>query len=140
MEQLVLIDENKFPTEELIYSHLGRTKIYWNSIFEHIEKNYPEISKEWRYYKDGKSWLLKITKKKKTICWVSVIKKRFRMTFYFTDKIEPIIMEGSISEELKNQFKNGKYYNKIRGLTIIFNNKKDVLYAKELIDIKLSAK
>ena len=140
MEQLVLIDENEYPTEEIIFSHLGRTKNYWTSLFEHIHNNYPEFSEEWRYYKDGKSWLFKLTRKKKTICWISVIKKKFRMTFYFTDRAEPAIFESSISEELKDQFKNGKYFGKIRGLTITFSNKKDVEYAKTLINIKLSVK
>lgn len=27
---------------------------------------------EWRYYKDGKSWLCKITQKNKTIVWISL--------------------------------------------------------------------
>jgi hypothetical protein len=140
MDQLVLINQDEFPTEEIIFTHLGRTKNYWVSIFDFIQVTYPEIEKEWRYYKDGKSWLLKVTRKKKTICWVSVIKNKFRMTFYFTDRIEPAIMESKISDELKEQFKSGKHYNKIRGLTIVFSSKNDVEYAKILIDIKLKAK
>ena len=140
MEQLVLINQNEKPTEEIIFNHLGRTKNHWIAIFDFIDTTYPEFEKEWRYYKDGKSWLLKIIKKKKTVCWISVLKSKFKMTFYFTDKAEPAIMESAISEELKEQFKNGKYYNKIRGLTITFSNKKDVEYAKLLIDIKISVK
>jgi len=140
MEQLVLINENEFPTEEVIFSHLGRTKNYWISLFNHIHSNHPDFSEEWRYYKDGKSWLLKVTRKKKTICWVSVLKKKFRMTFYFTDRVEPAIMDSPISNELKDQFKNGKYFGKIRGLTVTFSNKKDFEYANTLIEKKLSAK
>jgi hypothetical protein len=49
-------------------------------------------------------------------------------------------MESSISDELKEQFKTAKYYNKIRPLTITFRNMKDVEYAKTLIEIKLSVK
>jgi Protein of unknown function (DUF3788) len=140
MEQLVLINENESPSEKIIFSHLGRNKSHWLSIFDHIHSNYPDITEEWRYYKDGKSWLLKVTRKSKTICWVSVLKSKFRMTFYFTDKAVPAIMESTISDKLKEQFTNGKYYNKIRGLTIIFSSKKDVEFAKTLIDIKLRTK
>jgi len=142
MEQLelVLVDPNIYPTEEIIFSYLGRTKSYWTLIFDFIETNYSDFNKEWRYYKDGKSWLLKVTRKKKTICWISVIHKSFRMTFYFSDKAEQTIMESTISEELKSKFQEGKHYGKIRGLTIIFKNKKDVEYAKILIDIKLKIK
>jgi Protein of unknown function (DUF3788) len=140
MEQLVLINKDESPTEEIIFSHLGRTKNLWASIFEYIHSDYPEFSEEWRYYNDGKSWLLKVTRKSKTICWISVLKSKFKMTFYFTDRAVSAIMESPISDELKEQFTNGKYFNKIRGLTITFSSKKDVEFAKTLIDIKLSIK
>jgi hypothetical protein len=140
MEQLVLINENEIPTEEIILSHLGRTKNLWKSLFAYIHKDHPDFNEEWRYYRDGKSWLLKVTRKKKTVCWISVLSKKFKMTFYFTDRAEPAIMESRISDELKQQFISGKHYNKIRGLTITFKNKTDLDYAKALTEIKLSVK
>ena len=140
MEQLVLIDPEEHPNDDVIFSHIGRAKSLWNSVFEYIRTQHKDLSEEWRYYKDGKSWLLKIIKKKKTICWISVGKKNFKMTFYFTDRAEPAIIESNISYELKEQFKKAKYYNKIRPLTIEFSNKNDVEYAKTLITIKLTVK
>lgn len=140
MEQIALINPDEHPKDEIIFLHIGRTKSHWISIFEFIRTQYPDFQEEWRFYKDGKSWLLKVTRKKKTICWVSVGKKNFKMTFYFTNRAESAIFESSISDELKEQFKNGKYYNKIRGLTITFSNKKDVEYAKTLLEIKLLTK
>jgi len=140
MDQPILNDKNQFPTEEIIYSHIGKSKVLWQSVFEFIHTNHPDFIEQWRYYNDGKSWLLKVTKKAKTIFWLSVIKDSFRMTFYFTDKAEEAINRSSISEELKEKFKNGKRFNKIRGITIIFKYKKDIEYAKTLIAIKLSIK
>ncbi len=140
MEAPILTDKNQFPSEEIIFSLIGKSKILWQSLFEYIHTNHKDISEEWRYYNDGKSWLMKVTRKSKTIFWVTVIKNTFRITFYFTDKVEEIINKSSISDELKKQFKDGKHYGKIRGLTITFKNKKDVEYAKDLIEIKLSIK
>lgn len=138
MEQPILTNKHEFPTEEIIFSHIGKSKVLWQSVFEFIHTTHPDLSEEWRYYNDGKSWLLKVVKKSKTICWVSTLKNSFRMTFYFTDKIEQLILDSSISDELKEQFKNGKRYNKIRGVTITFKYKKDVEYAKSILAIKLS--
>jgi len=140
MEQPILTDKNQFPTEEIIFSHIGKNKALWQSLFEYIHTNHPDISEQWRYYNDGKSWLLKVTRKAKTIFWLSLIKNSFRITFYFTDKADEAINKSNISDELKEQFKSGKRFGKIRGLTIIFKNKKDVEYAKSLIAIKLSLK
>jgi len=140
MEPQILTDKNQFPTEEIIFSHIGKNKTHWQSLFQYVHKEHTDFSEQWRYYNDGKSWLMKVTRKSKTIFWLSIIKDTFRITFYFTDKAEEVINKSSISDELKEQFKEGKRYNKIRGLTIAFKNKKDVEYAKLLIEIKLSIK
>jgi hypothetical protein len=140
MEQPILTNKDQFPTEEVIYSHLGKRKTLWTSLFEFIRKEYPGFQEEWRYYNDGKSWLLRITEKKKTVFWCSVTKNGFRITCYFTDRAKQAIEKSPISNELKEQFKFGKRYNKIRGLTITFKNKKDVQYAKTVLAIKLKIK
>ncbi len=140
MEAPILGNKDQFPTEKIIFSHIGKNKTHWQSLFEYIHTNHPDISEEWRYYNDGKSWLMKVTRKSKTIFWLTVIKKTFRITFYFTDKVEEAINKSPISDELKKQFKEGKHYGKIRGLTITFKNKKDIDYVKALIEIKLSIK
>jgi hypothetical protein len=137
MEEKVLTDQNQFPTENVIFSHIGNSKIYWHLIFQHIQTAHPDFSEQWKYYNDGKSWLLKVTKKAKTIFWVSVFQNSFKVGFYFGDKAEPAIMESSISEKLKKQFKEGKRFGKIRGLTLLMNNKKNIEFAKEIISIKM---
>ena len=140
MDQLILSDANEVPTEKVIFSHIGKTKPLWISLFEHIHKNYPEFAEEWRYYRDGKSWLMKVTQKKKTIFWLGVIEGAFRTTFYFTDKAEEALMSSDLSEELKEKFQGAHQSGKIRGATVVYATKKDVEDAKILIGIKLQMK
>ena len=140
MEPQILNDKDQFPTNEIIFSHIGKTKKMWETLFNTIHQTYPGYTEEWRNYNEGKSWLLKITNKKKTVCWMSIIQNGFRMTFYFTDKAEPLILDSDIPANLKEQFINGKRYNKIRGLTILFREKKDLDTAKTLFTIKESIK
>lgn len=140
MEQPILSDKNIFPTDKIIFSNIGKSKTFWISLFEYIDTNYPEISREWRYYNDGKRWLLKVTRKAKTIFWLSIIENSFRITFYLNDRAGELIAKSDISDDLKEQYHGGKKYGKIRGVTIIFKNKKDVEYAKTLIGIKTSLK
>jgi hypothetical protein len=140
MVQPVLSDKTQFPTEEIISSHLGKTKEIWVSFFQYLHKNHPDMSSEWRYYNDGKSWLMKNTRKKKTVFWLSVLKGTFRVTFYFTERAAKAIADSTIPAEMKKQFKEGKQYGKIRGLTVLFKFKKDIETAKKLLLIKLSTK
>jgi len=140
MDLPVLSDKTQFPTEEIIFSHLGKTKAIWISFFEYLNTNHPDIISEWRYYNDGKSWLMKNMLKKKNVFWLTVIKGAFRTTFYFTDRAAKAIADSTIPVEMKKQFKDGKQYGKIRGLTILFKYKKDIETAKALLAIKLSIK
>jgi hypothetical protein len=140
MEPHVLTDKRQFPTEEIIFAHLGKSKVFWLSLFEYIHTNHPDLSEEWRYYNDGKSWLLKVKRKKKTVFWLSVVKDAFRTTFYFTDRANGAIADSSISDELKEQFASGKRFGAIRGLTVTYKNKKAVADAQKLIALKISLK
>jgi len=140
MEQRLLSDQTIFPTEEIIFSHIGKSKELWLSLFDYIHTKHPDIAEEWRYYNDGKSWLLKVTRKSKTVFWLSILKNSFRTTFYFTDKAKKIIAQSGLSEAVKEQFKKGKKYGALRGITIQYKRKKDLKDAQELIAIKLSMK
>lgn len=140
MNDLVLKDKEIYPTEEIIFSHLGKTKTLWEELFNHIHASHPDLKEEWRYYNDGKSWLMKITHKTKTIFWLSVIPKAFRITFYFGDKAELAILNSAISDELKKDFMEGKRYGKIRGITLQMKSKENIEAAIELIRLKLAAK
>ncbi|MHB8055333.1 MAG: DUF3788 family protein [Candidatus Aminicenantales bacterium] len=140
MNNPILADKAQFPTEEIIFSHIGKAKSLWRSLFDDIHAAHPDLSEKWRYYNDGKSWLLKVARKSKTIFWLSVGEGTFRTTFYFTDKAGEAIEKSSLSDELKEQFKKGKNFGKIRGLTITYKYKKDVEFGKAAIAIKLSLK
>ncbi len=140
MENPVLSDKSKYPTDEIVYSHIGKVKPLWLAFFAHVEKEHPDIQKEWRYYNDGKSWLLKATRKAKTVFWLSVSEGGFRTTFYFGGKAEPAILASGIPDELKEQYTKGRRFGKIRAITVSFRNKKDIENAKKLIPLKLACK
>lgn len=137
MEQPILKDPAQYPTPEVIYACIGETRALWDSFFDYIHQNHPDFTEEWRYYKDGKNWLLKVVRKSKTVFWTTIWQDEFRITFYFTDKVEDTIYNSDISDELKEQFRNGKYYGKLRALSIAFRNEKDIDYAKSVIAIRL---
>ena len=137
VEKPILKDPDQYPTEEVIYSCIGKRKAMWISFFDTLHEHHPDFLEEWRYYNDGKNWLMKVTRKSKTIFWLSVWKNAFKIGFYFSDKAEALIEQSDIPDELKAAFKNGKRYGKIRGLTIVFRKKKDIEYADSLIAIRL---
>ncbi len=140
MDKPCLNDKAEHPDDEVLSRHLGQAKHAWDSFAELIRESYPLFSCEWRYYNDGKSWLYKITKKKKTVCWVAVFPGLFKTTFYFPDRAEELITASDLKKEYVDQFVHGKRYGKIRGVAVAVKKPADLRATKTLIDIKEQVK
>jgi len=136
MEEPCLCDKTEYPDDKVLKLYLGDTKDAWDSFSAFLESNCPDYSGEWRYYNDGKSWLYKITKKTKTICWVSVYRGKFTTTFYFPDRAESLIVNSKLRKKYIEQFVNGKHYGETRGLTVDIRKIADLSTTKKLIAIK----
>lgn len=140
MEPIVLVDKSVFPDDELIFSIIGEKQILWKQIMQYLHDQYPDITEVWNFYNDGKCWLFRAIRKKKTVFWLGVIKDGFRMTFYLADKAEPMIEDSTISEEVKNIFRNAKPSKFGRAVTIMIQRDHDVEAVKTLIELKLKLK
>ena len=136
MDAPVLGDRYQYPTDDLIFSHLGKRRALWEALFEVIRAEHPDFVAEWRYYNDGKSWLLNVSRKKKTVFWLSLAGNTFRITEYFTAKAGDAISASALSAGLKDQFRDGPSYGALKGITITFRKKSDVEDAKVLIALK----
>ena len=137
MEQALLADPNIFPTDDVLFSHLGKAKSSFVALFEYNHKNYPDLAERWKYYNDGKSWLFNVSRKKKTLFWLSVQHGFFRTTFYLNARAAECIRNSNIPQSLKDQFKEtaGK---KFRGITVVIKGKEDVEVYKELLALKMA--
>ncbi len=131
-----LNDRDQFPDDEVLSRSLGKVKPVWDSFVTLLAERHPAFSAEWRYYRDGKSWLYKVTKKKKTVCWVSVCTNAFTVTFYFADRAEEPIVTSTLRKEYIEQFLHGKRYGKIRGVTVTVKKSTDLPSIKKLVAIK----
>lgn len=136
MDELCLKNKDEYPEDTVLTRCLGEAKHAWDTFMEILKTEFPLIQSDWRYYKDGKSWLCKVTKKKKTICWVGVFENMFKTTFYLTDKAADLISGSQLDQKYKDQFKNGKYYGKIKGVSIEVRKPADLEMTKILIGIK----
>ena len=140
IEPLVLGDKNVFPSEEIIYAIIGDNKNVWQKVMSYVKDNYKDATEEWRYYNDGKQWLFKMQLKKKTLFWIGIPKDTFRITFYFGNKAEPVIMAGSLPKKFKDDFAEAKRYGNIRAITIKVAGTGDLENIYKLIDLKAKIK
>jgi hypothetical protein len=139
-EKIILSDKSVVPTDNYIFSIIGERKVYWIRIMDYLSVNYPDASGSWNYYNDGKQWLFKFVRKKKTIFWSSILTDTFRITFYLGNKAEPIIENSDLPTSVKEEFKTAKRYGLIRPVSFIVRNESDVDNVMKMINIKVKLK
>lgn len=101
-----LRDENKYPDDTLLKSILKKSFDTYKKLLELFDKN--NMVYEWRYYRDGKAWLCKVQKAKKTIVWMSAWKDYMQAAIYFPEKHIAKVYELDISEAIMEKFRTTK--------------------------------
>jgi len=134
----VFEDESVEPNDELLFSIIGEKELLWKQTMSYLYDNNNDISEVWKYYKDGKSWLFRTLKKKKTIFWIRILEDSFRIAFWFADKLEPIILQSDLPDSIKLEYTNAKRFNKSRCIFIDMQDSGDFQNVKKLIDLKMN--
>lgn len=140
MEPIVLTDPSIKPSDELIFEIIGENSKYWEALIEYLYEKHLNITEEWRFYNDGKSWLYKAVRKKQTLYWIGVIKDTFRVTFWFGEKAEPIIEASTLPESIKEEFRNAKRYGQLRAISVEVRSDDDFANVVKLLELKAKMK
>jgi hypothetical protein len=140
MEPIVLTDPDIQPTEELIFSIIGENSTFWEQLIEYVYENHFDITEEWRFYNDGKSWLYRALRKKHTLYWIGIIKDTFRISFWFGDKAAPVIETSTLPDNIKEEFRDAKRYAHSRAISIEIRTEADLKNAIKLVELKAKMK
>jgi hypothetical protein len=140
METRTLIDPAVSPSKKVLEYALGKAYPAYEELISTVTGNIYELTPLWHYYNDGKSWLCKVQYKKKTVCWLSVWDKYFKMAFYFTEKNSKGIFELSINESIKKNFSEHRPAGKLFALVLAITKKAQLKDALRIIEYKKSLK
>jgi hypothetical protein len=138
MDKRALCDPDIFPSGEVIASHLGKSNAAFEAMLAYNHSVHPDFEERWKFYNDGKSWLFNVSRKKKTLFWLSVEEGFFRATFYLNPEGGEAFLGSSMPEELKEQYRAAKG-KKFRGVTATVKTKKGLAAYRELLAIKLGS-
>lgn len=135
-----LKDEATYPSKEVLKAALKRAYPAFEGFIETVEAEPFELTHSWKYYKDGKSWLCKVSHKKKTMCWISIWEGFFKIGYYFTERFSEGIMELDIDDALKSAFTSAQPIGKLKPLPIDVSKKSQLTDVYALLDYKKRAK
>lgn len=134
-------DPETFPSDEELKKALGQDVFsIYQKLFETLSQTEFGLSHEWRYYNDGKAWLCKVTDRKKTIFWLSVWEKFFKISFYFTEKTRSGISELNISTDVIRKFEQTAPVGKLIPLTLEIRNNNQSGDLLKIIQYKMKLK
>jgi hypothetical protein len=123
MDKPRLNDPEIYPSADVLERELGKSYPVYSEFMETLESDDFKLNPEWRFYKDGKAWLCKITLKKKTVLWLSVWPECFKLAIYFTEKNGAGIPELDIADSIKNNFLSHKPIGKLKPLVFETRNR-----------------
>lgn len=137
MNRPLLNDPAQFPDDLILSRELGKAKAAWDEFQAMLRRDYPPLAAEWQYYNDGKSWLCKVRRKDKTICWISVWRRFFKVTFYLNSRAEPLVRDSALAPALKDAFLCPAATTRFRHIGVDVRFRSALKPLKELIEIKL---
>ena len=130
-------NKDEFPDDKILLKVLDKSKVLWDEWVATSSVDFPSASLEWNYYKDGGAWLGKLVQKKKTVCWISVWDKFFKVSFYFTEKNDKDIKNLRIDQRLKDDYFSNKPVGKLKPLIVEVKTKKVLKDVQEIINYKI---
>jgi Protein of unknown function (DUF3788) len=138
METMILKDPTISPAKKNLEEALGKTYAAYEELITEITSKEFDLSPEWRYYKDGKAWLCKVQYKKKTVFWLSVWDKYFKIAFYFTEKNLKSIEQVKIDPKIKDKLVDSNPIGKLFPLAIEIHKRAQLKDALRIIEYKKS--
>jgi hypothetical protein len=108
MEEQLLKDPDVDFNDAYLEKETGKLYPVLKVFLDEVSSEAFGCNPEWRYYKDGKAWLCKVTRKKKTVIWMSVWKDCLKTALYFTEKTGAGIEDLDIDESLKTIYREHK--------------------------------
>jgi hypothetical protein len=88
----------------------------------------------------GNQWVIKVVHKKKTVCWVSVWDRFFRVVFYFTAKNDAEIEALPIPADLKEAYRTHPPIGKLKPMGVHVKTKKGLEAVSVLVKYKIGLK
>jgi hypothetical protein len=116
-----LRDKDEFPDEGVLQAVFGKGYPAYLALLEILREH--EIDHEWRYYNDGKAWLCKATRKKKTIVWMSARRGFIMATIYFPAAHIEGIYGLDMAQVTKDRIRETKNTGKSKGCTFEVKSK-----------------
>ena len=138
INNIELRDETIYPDKNVLRSILDKSYESYAALLEVFNKN--GLLYEWRYYRDGKAWLCKVQKKKRTIVWMSAWKEYMQATVYFPEKHLEKVYLLDVCNDIKMKIKSTKNVGKLKPCIFEIKDKNILTDFLKVMKLKIECK
>ena len=131
--------ETLYPSNEVLNDVLCDSYVVFESLSDKATKDLG-LGLEWSFYKDQRSWLCKVSYKKKTVFWLSVWDKFFKATFFFSERHLEGFAGLDIAESIKEDLCMAKPIGKLLPLLLNINHQEQLDDLLKIIAFKKNLK
>lgn len=114
----ILTSPGVAPTADVLEHELGDLYAIYETLTARLAAPEFDVRPEWRYYRDGGAWLCKMTRRAKTVFWLSAWTSCLKAGFYFTARTGDGISALPIDASLKAAFATAAPMGKLVPLVI----------------------
>jgi len=132
---LELKNEAVFPDEGVLRQVLGASFEAYTAMLDMFAQK--GLTPEWRYYRDGKAWLCKVQKKKRTILWMSAWKSYMQASIYFPEKYWEEVSRSDIDPEHLTRFSHTRLVGRSRPFIFEVKTAGVVLQLEKAVELKI---
>lgn len=138
INNIELRDANIYPDEIVLNKILGQSYPVYINLLELFHKH--QFIYEWNYYNDGKAWLCKVQKKKKTIAWMSAWKDFMQVTIYIPLTLLEKVLALEIDERVKDKIIHTKNVGRSKPCIFEIRTSEILIDLEKVIEFKITSK
>ena len=130
-------NKNNKPSEGEISEMLGQILPLWEGFKTFLEKKYPIISEEWKFYGRDSGWGLFVKNQSRTILYLYPGQGFFKVLFVFGEKAFEAAVQSDLPKEFIMKITQAKRRTEGRSFLTFVKTEADLDLVKRLTEIKM---
>ena len=129
-------DKAVVPDQVMVSEALGDTYPLWDELGSCIQKDYPNITGEWKFYGKAAGWTFLLKSKKRTLIYMIPNKNHYRIRIVLGEKAAKCVDASALPDQIKQAVRNATPYVEGRSVDMDINRKEQLEAVEGLLKVK----
>ena len=132
------IGRTKKPTDAELTDALGPSRPAWDRLLAELAEQHDVTGREWKSYSPKGGWSLRVTRKARTIVWLSPAHQSFEVLFILGDKAMRAARQSDLPKRIAEALEEAPKYPEGTGVRLNVKSPRHLAALEKLAEIKLA--